>query len=472
MKKVKLKYQLLFSVILISQGNYGQMDSLSIKFETGAVAGQGENLPFWLQTNRFGILDNDLSQAYGRLSLTGPFDPERNISLSYGLTLAGQISDNSDLYPEEYFAALKFHFLVLEAGARKKYFRDYPHEIGSGDMIWSGNSRPIPEISLSTFNFVDVPFTSGWLLFDAGLSHGWMDDFPGVEDVLLHHKWFSLKTGDQYPLQLTMGLQHFAQWGGYSSYYGEMPVSFEAYWKVLIASGGISDSPDNEQINAIGNHIGSYQIALDYDFSEQTVGLNWQHIFEDNSGRRLKNFPDGLYSLWFKSEDDEDFISQAVIEFIATDNQSGRRRSDTTINTPPPTGDDDYFRNYIYLMGWTQDLRTIGTPFITSPVFHSDEDDPDRVINNRVRAMHIGFGGNLGFMKYKILYSHTINKGRYRIEFNPAAIDNMLLVNLNKEDLFIDNSIIHFEFGFDRGDFYGNNIAFMLRWVQKWGIKR
>lgn len=469
MSKKTLKYQLLFTCILISHWTYGQMDSLSLRFETGITAGSGENLPFWLQTNRFGMVSNDLTQVYGRIKIENAMNSENNFSLYYGLSLAGNLNSNSDLYFEEYYAGIKFHFLKLEAGAKRKYFRDYHHNLGSGDMIWSGNARPIPQITISTHDYTKVPFTSGWLTFDGGISHGWMDDFPGIEDVLLHHKWLSLKTGNNIPIQFTAGLQHFAQWGGYSEYFGEMPVSPEIFWKVLLAKGGADEYPENEQINAIGNHIGSYHLALDYHFDDFSIGITWQNIFEDNSGRKLRNWPDGLYSLELKTKNKEKWLNGIVLEYLASAYQSGPIIIDT-VNNIPYTGGDNYFRNYIYQMGWTSHQRTIGTPFISSPAFYSDEGEPMQIINNRVNAIHLGLSGDMGFFNYIILISNTINKGTYADEFEPHSRDMMLLLNLWKEDLLLKNSVLQLDIGIDRGDFYGNNFGLMLRWMKKLGL--
>ncbi|MFW5872498.1 MAG: hypothetical protein ACOCVN_00780, partial [bacterium] len=203
------------------------------------------------------------------------------------------------------------------------------------------------------------------------------------------------------------------------------------------------------------------------EFDEFSIGLGWQHIFEDHSGRKLKNWPDGLYTLEFSTKNEDRLLNGFVIEFVATDDQSGPIVIDT-VNNIPHTGGDDYFRNYIYSMGWTSHQRTIGTPFISSPAFYSHKEDPQEIINNRVRAIHFGLSGDAGFLNYRVLFSNTLNKGTYKNELEPHSRDIMLLLNLWKEDILLKNSELHLDVALDRGDFYGNNFALMMRWIKNW----
>lgn len=107
---------------------------------------------------------------------------------------------------------------------------------------------------------------------------------------------------------------------------------------------------------------------------------------------------------------------------------------------------------------------TIGTPLISSPIYTASEESYGAIINNRVRAFHIGLGGSHKAINYKLLYTHTLNKGTYSSSFNPPYNDNSVLISLSFEDFWIENSSLHIDFGIDIGEFYGNNYGLMISW--------
>lgn len=460
-----MKYTfLIFSFFLFTSTSLNaQFSTPGINIETGVIAGEGENLPFWLLSNRYGMHTNDSNQAFGRFSIKQEIDKDKVFSYAYGLSTIGRLNNNSDFYFEEWYAELKFHFLKFEAGSKRKILGVQDHNLGSGGILWSGNARPLPEITLSTFDYVDVPYTSGYMQFNGGMSHGWVDDYPGIRDVWLHHKWLMLRSGGNLPIRITAGLHHFAQWGGYSDKYGQLGTDFKTFRRVFIANGGFEDSPEPEQINAVGNHLGSYNFRIDYNLKNYKTGFYWESIFEDNSGRKLRNLPDGLYGFSFKTNNKESIVNQFIFEYLTTDYQSGSPTVDT-INNISNNGGDNYFRHSIYKMGWSSQLMTIGIPLISSPIYTNSDENVGVFVNNRVKALHFGLGGSFSMLDYKLLYTHSVNKGTYGTSFNPPYQDNSLLIALTFEDVWIEGSSFHVDFGIDVGEFYGNNYGLMLRW--------
>ena len=85
-------------------------------------------------------------------------------------------------------------------------------------------------------------------------------------------------------------LQKILQWVA-------LPKDIKAFWDIFTAGAGSKDSPVNEKLNALGNHLGSYNVRLDLHLRKFKAGLYWQSIFEDNSGRKLRNGEDGLWGL-------------------------------------------------------------------------------------------------------------------------------------------------------------------------------
>ena len=88
-------------------------------------------------------------------------------------------------------------------------------------------------------------------------------------------------------------------------------------------------------------------------------------------------------------------------------NQSGSREvSDSTY------GWDDYYNHYIYLSGWTNKGRTIGTPFAT---LGSNQARPFlHIENNRIKAFHLGFSGEINSkICFRYLSSYSENYGTF-----------------------------------------------------------
>ena len=158
-----------------------------------------------------------------------------------------------------------------------------------------------------------------------------------------------------------------------------MPRSFSDFLRVFTAKSGDKDAIDHEQLNALGNHLGSHNFGLDVDLSKVRTSVYWQTIFEDSSGREFRNIKDGLWGISIRSKDKNRLINGLVYEFLNTTDQSGPNDSYWILDgikyfypVPGgkyhwPVGNDNYFNNGIYRFGWTFRDMVLGTPLITSP---------------------------------------------------------------------------------------------------------
>lgn len=460
-------YNLLLVLLPAFTVLYSREDSLSLFIESGFTLGKGENLPFHLQSGRFDLITNQSGQLYTRYGVSGSFSENRKFDLAWGLTMASNLNgQKNSIYAEEYYGTLKWYFIQLKAGAKRRIFREYNYQTGSGDIIWSGNCRPVPGIEISSDGYTIVPFTFGWLNINGGISNSWLSDIESVEDVMLHHKWLRFKSHEDFPFLLRAGMDHFAQWGGRSDEWGDLPRDFEAFRKVFFAKGGLDSAPETEGMNAIGNHLGSMEVGLFYKMKTGIVGLDWRSFFEDKSGGEWDNYPDGLYSLSYQSNNKNSMVSEILFEWVLTDHQSGPPGIDTTGNHPPP-GNDNYFNHGIYLMGWTERGRTIGTPFITSPLYGERTD----IVNNRVRVFHAGVAGGMGQLKYSFSYSRMLSKGTYQESFSSIKKDKFFLLSFSMNDLIFANSMVEVDLSIDRGQFYGNNYGLMFTFIKNWKVK-
>src|SRR5690606_9397010 len=131
-----------------------------------------------------------------------------------------------------------------------------------------------------------------------------------------------------------------------------------------------------EEINGLGNHLGSYEINIRTSIYNYDFEVFYNHIFEDGSGTRLRNTPDGRYGVYISDTEENKWINALMYEFYYTKNQS--KNSSTT------DGTDNYFNNNLYQSGWTYENRVLGIPFITL------RDSRFRIGNNIFVAHHFG----------------------------------------------------------------------------------
>jgi hypothetical protein len=439
-------------VILSAQENLHELE-----LEIGSSVGTGENIPFWLITNQYGLLDNQPFNLYSRLAYKKAFSELKRIDFSAGLSLVNRFSDHYTIYPEEAYGIVRVHFLDFSVGLKKEIFGNHNHILGSGGMLWSGNARPIPKISISTPDYIDVPFTYEYLEIKGGISHGWFGRNQFVDNALLHHKYIYGRAGGDLPVNFTIGMHHYAQWGGHSSdpNYGKLPSDLKAFKNVFFAGAGKENSPLEDQKNAAGNHLGSYNLGLDIELQSLSIDMYWQSIFEDNSGRTNQNLWDGLYgvSLEFKKKK---FIEKFILEMLVTTFQSGVPQLDYPEESTPPEWNDNYFNNWLYGMGWSYKEMTLGNPLITSPIFLIRGSQYNYFKNNRVRALHMGISGNLSSVKYRLLYSYSINFGTYIYPFHNELKQSYFLLELFYENIF-SLTDLSLSMGFDSGNLAGNN---------------
>ena len=138
-------------------------------------------------------------------------------------------------------------------------------------------------------------------------------------------------------------------------------------------------------------------------------------------------------------------------------NQSGPEgASDSTY------GWDNYYNHYIYQSGWTYNNKVIGNPLFTLGSNEGSYSDETYIINNRIKAHHIGIMGNLSKnINYKILITNSRNYGVFpdeakskqknkRYRFNNGLIQNSGLFQLEFNNLFNDYNF-QISYGIDQG---------------------
>ena len=276
--------------------------------------------------------------------------------------------------------------------------------LSSGSLIESNNSLGIPRIFIGNLNFNQ----SKILNYKFSISHGWADKAQYRQSPFLHEKALYVKKNVS-GYDFTLGLRHFAIWGGETFHHGKQPVGLNDFIKVFFARSGSRSSIKQEQENSLGNHLGVWDFSLKRKIRDKLYTLYYEHPFEDESGARwfLNEF-DGKYGFNI-SNMNLSLISELVYEFIYTMDQSGSQgASDSTY------GWDNYFNHYIYQSGWTYKNRMIGNPLFTVGKNPGRYSDGIYIINNRIKAHHFGLAGKIRHnANYKILFTYSRNYGIY-----------------------------------------------------------
>ncbi len=445
--------------------------------ETGASFSSGKQTPFWLLSNQYGLLTPNKFNGWVKAGIHTQLS-KKNIDYDYSLELVNRYDSKNELYVNQAYVRLKLYFLNIQAGSMAETFGNQDSSLSSGGLLWSGNARPMPKISIWVPDYTKIPFTFGLLEFKGGISHGWFGEEPFVNKVWLHHKYGYIQFGGKLPVHIHYGFHHFAQWAGKTKSGTQLPNSLDDFVKVFFARGGGTGSPESDLLNSLGNHIGSRNFGMDIDLKKVNLGLYWQTIFEDGSGKAYRNIRDGLWGFYMHTTDKKKLVNGFVYEFINTTDQSGPYNEywvldGITYLYPIPGGEphetggnDNYFNNGIYHFGWTYKNMTLGTPFITSPVIPIDGYS-EYVRNNKVTGHHFGFEGMIKNISYKIFYSYYLNFGTNSVPFIPNRHQHSILLQTcisNKLPWGIGLSV---KTGVDIGNMYGNNLGMQFSLVKK-----
>lgn len=479
------KYLLILSYIVFLAPMPGQIKIPDYNVETGAIINFNDSTPFWLFNNQFGKYSLANSCGFMDITLNTKIDYNKNFDYEYGIELLF-IYDNS-LYPtfnnknyttagnvlnafQQAYLKIKLWNFLLHIGKAEENINCSDSLLSMGHILWSGNTRPLPKIQLSSNGYIIIPFTYKLLEVKGTYSHGWFNEERFVDNIYLHHKNLYGRAGGKYPIRIFFGLEHFAQWGGTSPVerLGKLPQDFNAYKHIIKAEGGdtLSVHP-GEVTNSLGNHIGSWNFGLELEIENFSSKIYYQTIFEDNSGKEFKNFPDGLWGITCKFKEPKLTVKSVVFEFLHTPDQSGSIHDWLR----KLGGNDNYFNHWIYKSGWTYNKMTVGTPFITSPIYHSDSVHT-YLYNNRVKVHHFGIRGQFNDIQYKSIISYSKNYGTHSKPYSNVKNQLSVLMEAVLPVKLKYNFNVKGALAFDLGKMYGNNFGIFLSVIKSGHLKK
>ncbi|MCK7558022.1 capsule assembly Wzi family protein [Chitinophaga sedimenti] len=209
MKQPFLIATLLLFATISSKGQFS--DSLQIRIGTNITAATQDYQPLWLGAKRYGTITDQKVDASTYFRLSNAHELGDDYKISYGISLYNN-NHFRNVQLEQAFVKAAWRKLEFRAGRYEEIIGEMDKELSSGSLGVSGNALPIPKLSIAISDYIDVPFTKGFLQFKGQFSHGWMGRDQYIRSAYLHEKNFYMRLGKQR-LKVWGGVQHYAVWG-------------------------------------------------------------------------------------------------------------------------------------------------------------------------------------------------------------------------------------------------------------------
>jgi hypothetical protein len=379
---MKLIYLLV--VLIVSASLNAQKIEIIGEVSARGFVSSEEEIPFWMHTNSHGAVGTEtvFSGEAGVKAI-------HNFSTSFieaGADFYYRDGVKDELQRRDLYVKFENNWLNIVAGAKATLEKLNGLSATNKNFLLSTNARPLPGLLIEAANPLKISNSLG---IDWGIGQYFLNDDRVVDNTLVHYKRLGLHWQVNEKNDVKATIKHYAQWGGTSPDYGKQPVDFEEFTAVFVAK------HTGDRVNAPGNHLGSY--LLEYDLATNIGGFSFyhEHPFEDGSGTRLANFPDGVWGVFFRPEENI-LITAVLYEYIDTTDQSFYTGG---------SGQDSYFNHRVYKSGWTYDGLTIGLPFITPPV------------NNSVRAHQFGITGSIKKVEITLKASAVQSNGTLSVPY-------------------------------------------------------
>ncbi len=446
----------------IKNGVHAQPRTLSLQATTTLLGSTESSLPFWFHANRDGSADPAGTNWINELGFNAGLYDDGVLSVDAGGHLVGRLSVDNALHFSRLFLKAEAGGYRLSAGRFTQPVGLNNHALSSGAMMVSRNAVPVPGISISTPDFLNVPLTGGVLQYKGMFAHRRFTGERYVEAPYLHQKYLYLRL-NLGRFSGTGGIVHNAVWGGLHPDYGQLPKSFSDYLRVVLSRGAGEDSnvPRGEVTNVIGNSIAAYEFAAAYDFGNWSASATRLFYLEDGVSRRFRSPWDGVWGFNFTHGDPGRLIGALTYEHINTKQQDARNFQ--------AIGRANYYNHGIYRSGWASYGRTIGTPLFTY------NPETGRITNNMIVAHHTGMAGHLSpDLSYKLLATYSRNYGVNGRIISPEELD----LQQRRADQYsfylaflhrlpgTDHFSLSFALAADRGTLYANRfgILFGIQW--------
>lgn len=432
----------------------------TISVTQSVVASGKEELPFWFTSNNSSRLNSEnYLGSWTQLRLGGDISKSsRSVNYFYEIEANAFLGSQTDFSLTQAYAGLGTRLFSVQLGAREEFFGLNDSTLSIGNLFYGNNARPVPKLVLSSAGWLKSPILGKHVSFRVYLAHGWLEKDRFQSKAFLHQKYFYIRAQLlNRRIQLAGGLNHSAQWSGKSEVNGRQPVGLADFGRIFFASSGADNANLTDQLNALGNHLGSYDLSASFRFKSLTVRNYWQFLWEDKSGLTPFNWRDGIMGWSIKSNSEKGLIRGFNLEIIRTNSQDAIKYDDDGNKIIEP---DSFFNNSVYKSGWTYQGRVMANPvfLILNPGANTLA-----LVKNMVNGFNIGLEGSYKQVSYQVNFRHFSNQGTFLERFSPALNLSGLEVNasmpLKQGDLGLRGVI-------EWGNYPGKNVGLLISYTR------
>lgn len=492
-----MKQTLFVLFLLLHTHAFAQLKDLgkgiTYSIEGEATLSDGDHAPLWLSSNRQGLGSTERNHAYERVGVFRDcsVDSAHTWKHEYGLDLVVNQNAPADFMVHQAYMKIGYKKIGLTIGARDRKIDLRNNQLTSGGLSLGINATPIPQV-LAEADYFSVPGLHQWWKWRGRIGFGrttdgswqksWVDrDTRYTTNVLYHEKAVYWKFGreEAFPLVYEIGIQMYTLFGGTSynitgrnhrdkSIPLEHSQNLNAYWHAFWPMGSEGDVTDGYKKNVSGNHLGSYNMALQWKTTTWSARAYFERFFEDHSMLTVQY---GIYDHLIGADATlprNPFVSHVLVEHLSTKDQSGPVYHDPTNSMPDAIAGIDNYYNHQQYSGWQHWGMAIGNPLLTSPIYNADHTLV--FTNNRVQAWHIGMDGQPSDeLTWKMLFSFTRNWGSYYMPFLDVKKQQYYLFEVGYAPKHLRGWTGTFSLGIDHGNVVGNNTGVQLR-IRKQGL--
>lgn len=465
--------------------------------EAIGAAGSGEFSPYYIMSNRNGILTQS-KDALLDLNISHKWDESKRFSFGFGAEAIGGYASSTDylrynpaisemiphsehpayFWLQQLYGQVRYRGVFLTAGLKEYSSALVNASLSSGDLVESGNSRPIPQVRIGFNEFQNIPFTNGWVQIQGEISYGKMTDNAWTRN---HYNYFDshlnqgamftykrcwFRSNPSKPFSALFGMQVGAFFGGTTQRYRngileqtkEFSGGLKQMFKMFIPTDGGLDYYS-------GSSLGSWDFKFRYRLRNGAeLSAYLQKPWEDGSGIGFLNGFDGLWGVEYKAAN-PGIVSGAVFEYLDFTNQSGPFHWDpddipgTTVTTRAE-GADDYYNNHEY-NSYANYGMAIGSPFMVSPIYNTD--GYPQFAANRVRGFHIGVEGLISSeVSYRLMGGYRRSWGNGRVPFISPKDDTSFMLEAVYTPTKLPAWSFKGAFALDHGSLLGNNTGALI----------
>lgn len=478
------QYSIVFLIIITSSlicaaqapdNHLSEKMAIDVNIATLGTFSGGDNAPFWLTNNQYGLGSTENNSGYLRAQTFAKKKLADKLKLQLGVDIIAAHNLNSDFHFQQLYADFTYKNVKLSIGSKERAPLFKNELLSTGGMTLSNNARPIPQVEASLPDFVTVPYTKGLLEVMGGISYGkFIDDKFKLnnaadgnyaKEILYHRKYGFVKFENNQTWNFIMGLEMDTQWGGHfyknDEFWWNSPARFKDFFRVLVPMSGGSDSNMTDQVNILGNVYGSLHFITNYRKENYTVKAYIERFFEDHSGLFFKSVPDGLYGIELNLKK-KGRITGVLFEYLHTKNQSGPFLWDKSEEIPVQVSGGDNYYNHIDYISLSNYGFVMGNPLLTSPIYNNGSSLT--VFNTRLSSFHGGITGYINNnLKYRALFTYSQSWGTPLIPSRSIRNQFSTMLEATYSNDKLSGWLFSGAFSYDKSDMIGDNAGVQFK---------